>query len=104
MEHRDSQKRIYIKNAIYFITTNTFEAYPYFKEDILCELFAKDLELCQNLKEFNIFGYKVNPDHVHLLIQPKGKNNHSEIMRSLKTNISRNINFIMGFNEDMFAK
>ena len=51
------------------------------------------------MKQFKLFGYKVNPDHIHLLIQPGNKNNYSEIMRSIKTNFSRNINFVMGFNE-----
>lgn len=101
MKHRDSQKRIYINNAIYFMTTDVNEPLFLFKEDLFCELFVADLELCRQIKQFNIFGYKVNPDHVHMLIQPTGKNNYSEIMRSLKTNFSRDANYIMGFHDNI---
>lgn len=103
MLHRNSQARIYIENGIYFITTNTYQAYPYFGEDLLCDLLVEDLRHTQNLKDFNIFAYKINPEHMHLLIQPRGKHNHSRIMQTLKTNFARNINDIMGYN-DITAK
>ena len=99
MKHKDSQKRIYIKNAIYFITTNVDEPLYPFKEDLFCDLFVADMEFCREIKQFNIFGYKVNPDHIHLLMQPTGEKNYSEIMRSLKTNFSRNVNYILGYND-----
>jgi REP element-mobilizing transposase RayT len=35
------------------------------------------------------------PDHVHLLFQPRGKADYSEIMRSVKTNFSRDANDII---------
>ena len=101
MEHRNSQKRIYIKNAIYFITTNTFEAYTFFEEDIFCDLFVKDLNYCQNIKPFKIYGYKVNPDHIHLLIKPTGQYNYSEIMQNLKRVSSLHINQIIE-GEDIY--
>ena len=96
--HRNSQKRYYIENAIYFITTNTYNGYPYFENDILCELFAHELNWCKQIQQFKTHGYKINPDHIHLLIQPIGKYNYSEIIRSLKTNFSRDANRIMGYN------
>ncbi len=95
MKHRNSQKRIYIKNAIYFITTNVDEPLFLFKEDLFCELFVEDLKFCREIKQFNIFGYKVNPDHIHLLIQPTGKYNYSEIMQNLKRVSSLHINQII---------
>ena len=51
--------------------------------------------VCRNLKGFILYGYKINPDHIHLLIRPGERNNYSEIMRSLKTNFSRNMNRVM---------
>jgi len=78
--HRNSQKRYYFENAIYFITTKTYKGYPYFNEDLFCEIFVEELFFCQKLKSFKIYGYKVNPDHVHLLIKPHIKHNYSKIM------------------------
>jgi len=45
--HRNSQKRIYLDNAVYFITFKTYDNYPYFKEQIFCDLFIKE-KIMQN--------------------------------------------------------
>jgi REP element-mobilizing transposase RayT len=96
--HRNSQKRYIIENAVYFITTNTHNRIEYFHESLLCDLLVEDLWETQRLKYFNIFAYKINPEHMHALIQPGGKDSYSEIMRSFKTNFSRNANRVMGFD------
>lgn len=67
--HRNSQKRIHTRDKIYFITTNTKDRYPYFEEDVLCNLLVLHLELCVLLYYINIYAYKINPEHVHLLLQ-----------------------------------
>ena len=100
--HRNSQKRFYIKGAVYFITTATFQRYPYFNDDLLCALLAADIELCRRLKNFTLYGYKINPDHVHLLLRPGDTHHYSEIMRSLKTNFSRNVNRLYSLNTGVF--
>lgn len=96
--HRNSQKRYIVENAVYFITTNTHNRIKYFHESLLCDLLVEDLWETQRLKCFNIFAYKINPKHMHVLIQPRGKDSYSEIMRSFKTNFSRNANRVMGFD------
>jgi len=98
MLHRDSQKRYYIENGIYFITTKTFENYPYFDEDILCNLLIDDIYYSHKMKLFEIFGYKINPDHIHLLIQPSNENNYSVIMHNVKRNFSHNANIVLGIH------
>lgn len=95
--HRNSQKRYYIDNAIYFITTNTFKGYPYFEIDVLSELLVEELRICQQIQKFKLFGYKINPEHIHLLIQPNEKYNYSVVMNSLKTNFARDANRVLGY-------
>ncbi len=95
MHHHNKHIRYYIDNAAYFITTVTDRRFPWFEDDILCGLFIDDLELCAAIKNFIILGYKINPDHIHLLIQPQDKHDFSEVMRSLKTNFSRNANHVI---------
>ena len=97
--HRNSQKRFYNENGVYFVTTNTHEGYPYFNEDLFCELFVENLKYSRTLKGFEIFAYKINPEHVHLLIQPGKKYNYSQIMGSLKRNFSRDCNDLMEMRE-----
>lgn len=103
MVHRNSQKRYVIEGAMYFITTNTCDRIKYFNDDILCDLFVEDLRLTQMLKHFNIFAYKINPEHIHVMIQPKGNVTYFEIMRSLKANFSRNANRVMGYDPNFSA-
>ena len=93
--HRNSQKRIYEEGAEYFVTTVTHKRCPYFKEAVLAELFVRDLLFAKELKQFDLFGYTVMPDHVHLLIQPRGKFNYSQIMATIKRNVTRDINNIV---------
>jgi REP element-mobilizing transposase RayT len=95
--HRNSQKRIYIDGATYFLTAVTHLRYPYFAEPIFCELFIYDLSYAASLKRFAVHGYVVLPDHFHLLITPNGSANISMIMHNIKRNISHNANIMMGF-------
>jgi len=97
--HRNSQKRIYFKDACYFVTSKTFDNYPYFREPIFCDLFVENLRLCKLVKGFLLFGWVVIYDHIHLLIQPSDKFDISKVMQFLKRNFSRDINCIMGFNK-----
>lgn len=93
--HRNSQKRFYGLNKIYFITTNTDERLPFFRENLFCELFIENLKICKRIKDFALYGFIIIPDHVHLLLEP-GKNfNISQIMQFLKRHFSRDMNFIL---------
>ena len=92
MKHKNSQKRVCLNNAIYFITFNTYNNFPFFNNDILCRLFIKEFKFCQSFQFFDIFGYKINPEHIHILISPCNKFNYSQIMGSLKRNFTRDAN------------
>jgi len=95
-QHRNSQKRYYEENSIYFIVTKTFQNFPYFKEPIFCELFAEELKLYKELKRFKLYGFCIIYDHLNLLIHPGDEFNISKIMQFLKRHCLRNANYIMG--------
>jgi len=97
--HRNSQKRFYNKNYIYFVTVNTYQKFPYFKEKILCDLFLEELKICKQIKKFRLYAFCLNYDHFHLLLQP-GSVNISKIMQFLKRHFSRNANVIMLNNKN----
>ena len=95
--HRNSQKRIYIPGATYFITTVTCGRYPYFEEEIFRDLFVHELMYCSELKSFSLYGYAVMPDHAHVLFRPMGGFTYSQIMHFIKRHCTRNANYIMGY-------
>jgi REP element-mobilizing transposase RayT len=93
--YKNSQKRFSARHAIYFITTNTHKGFPYFAEDIFCASFLDDLMFAKESKQFKLYGYKINDDHIHFMIQPKGEFSYSEIMHNLKRVSSLHINQII---------
>jgi REP element-mobilizing transposase RayT len=98
LHHRNRRKRLYLQLAEYFITSVTYLRKTYFVEPISADLFVADLWFAKELKELELFGYTVLPDHVHLLFQPLGKANFSQIMGTLKRNVSRDINDLISSN------
>ncbi|MBU0577730.1 transposase, partial [Patescibacteria group bacterium] len=99
-KHRDSQRRIYVEDGTYFVTTNTFNWCPYFKEWIFCDLFVENLKLCKKIKGFYLYAWFLGYDHSHLLVRPGEEFGLSEVMQFLKRHISRNINIIMGYKTE----
>ena len=98
-KHRNSQKRIYFEDAEYFVTSNTFNWCPYFKESIFCDLFIENLRLCKKLRVFTLYAWVLVWNHFHLLIHPSDNFNISNIIHCLKRNTSRDFNFIMGYDK-----
>jgi len=82
--HRNSQKRYYDKNYVYFITIKTNQGHPYFKEKIFCDLLIEEIKICKKLKKFYLYGFCVLYNHVHFLLQPGEEYNISKIMQFIK--------------------
>jgi REP element-mobilizing transposase RayT len=95
--HCNSQKRVYLPGYIYYIVGKTYNNFPYFKEAIFCEVFIEDLKSCKEIQGFKLYGFTLIYDHFNLLVKPNEIFNISQILKSLKENVSRNINVIMGF-------
>jgi putative transposase len=55
----------------------------------------------QVLHPFAMLGYVFLPDHFHLLIQPSGQSNFSDIMHSLKSNFTREYKQLLGINGNL---
>jgi REP element-mobilizing transposase RayT len=89
---RTPQRRYYIDEAAYFITAATHCRQAFFRESVFADLFVVDLWFASRIMEFRLYGYTVAGDHVHLLVQPMGPRNISQVMASLKRNVSRDIN------------
>ena len=60
-------------NLLHFVTSVTYKRVPIFLEERFCELFVEALKLSKEDRPFNLLGYVVMPDHVHLLINPLDK-------------------------------
>ena len=99
MFHRNSQKRFYGADKIYFIITAVDKRFPFFKENLFCELFIDNLRLCKGLKGFRLYAFNVIFDHIHLLLQTGEKYNISQVIFSIKKQFSHDVNRIIGKNK-----
>jgi len=82
------QKRVFVEGGIYFVTVRTFKSRKIFINPEACRLFVEVLDFCHKKMQFELFGYVILTNHIHLLIRPDDKNDISKIMHSLKGNFA----------------
>lgn len=66
---KEFPKRYYTEFGIYFTTSNVNGRFDFFKEEIFCDLMIKELKLVKEIYKCKIFGFVINYDHCHFLIQ-----------------------------------
>ena len=73
----------------HFIAFSCQDRKPYLTTEAACKLFVKTLESTRAGYGFNVFGYVVMPEHVHILMsEPVGKPLASAI-QALKLSVSK---------------
>jgi REP element-mobilizing transposase RayT len=77
-------RRIYISNAVYHVCFNTKLRRTYFNEDIFCCILGDVILGSRLLKDYCVIAYKINPEHVHLLVKCGDRFNISEVMHCIK--------------------
>lgn len=88
-------KRYILSDHSYFITTATQERRPYFRDGRLAQVIIDNLRFYRDRMGFQLHGYVIMPDHIHLLITPISCS-ISEIMRNLKSFTSKQIRETLG--------
>ncbi|MCB0521690.1 MAG: transposase [Lewinellaceae bacterium] len=91
-------KRIHVKGAAYHATTVCQNRYPFFQEDIFCNVLLDVIANSMKIKQFKLLASKINPDHIHLALQRVGRYSISEIMHNIKRISSVHINLILCFD------
>ncbi len=99
-----SPKHYYEKNNLYFITTVIKDRRPIFKDELSCELILNIITYHRFRCNYNIKAFVIMPDHIHIIIQPKGKDDISDIMKKLKGSFSRYYNKINKTSGTIFQK
>ncbi len=81
--------RYYIPGAAVFITQVVQDRRPVFLDPLLIGMLRSTLRKVKELHPFIMLGYVFLPDHFHILIQPTGTSNFSQVMHSLKINFTK---------------
>ena len=83
-------RRAYADKSYVFITMVTFKRNPILIKNI--ELLRTSLKKVKDKYEFEIFGTVILPDHIHMLIKPENIKEYPTIIKSFKSDFSKNIN------------
>jgi putative transposase len=97
-------RRYYIPGPAVFITQVVQEGAPVFRDLNRLELLLGILQNVRELHPFLLLGYVFLFDHFHLIIQPTGESNFSDIMHSLKPNFTREYKNLLGIPSSQTLK
>ena len=87
-------KRYFEEGFVYFVTTVTKERKEIFRDRKLCRILLITLEYLKTIFDYQIYGFCIMPDHLHLIIRPSKEFDLSFVMRMIKGGFARKINRI----------
>lgn len=93
--------RYYSPDQIVFITQNVEQRQNVFSDSKVTELLLETLQRVKEIHPFSMLAYVILPDHLHLLIQPCGNSNFSQIMHSLKSNFTHNYKAMLNIDDNI---
>jgi len=85
---RNPLRRLYGRRDLHFITFSCYRRRPYLGSVRARNRFVKILEEVRNRQGFELLGYVVMPEHVHLLISEPPTGTPSTAMQVLKQKVS----------------
>ncbi len=97
-------RRYYIPGSAVFITQVVQDREPVFRDPHNMNLLREILRNVKELHPFVMLGYVFLLDHFHVIIQPIGKSNFSDIMHSLKANFTREYKKRLGLSSSQSMK
>jgi putative transposase len=95
---RTRVRRLYIPEAIYFITTNVQDRRDIFANAQNVAILRQTLRVVQTFHPFQMRAYPFLPDHLHLLLYITAVSNISKLLQSVKRNFTRNYKAAWGIN------
>ncbi|MCX6037992.1 MAG: transposase [Chloroflexi bacterium] len=97
-------RRYYIPGTAVFITQVVEGRRLAFRDQKSVALLRIILHKVQELHPFTMLGYVFLPDHFHMIIQPTGESNFSQIMHSLKPNFTKAYKKAIGISSSQNLK
>ena len=85
---------------IFHVTFNPKFRRPYFEEDIYSLILSNVLDSGQSLKCYDLIAYKINPDHIHVLIKVWGRFNLRSILHHVKRVSSVRLNVVRSYGTE----
>ncbi|HEY5330279.1 MAG TPA: transposase [Acidobacteriaceae bacterium] len=84
-------KRYQSFDQIHFVTFSCYRRLPFLNDDHSRLIFEETLETLRQRHDFDIYGYVLMPEHVHLLLSEPKLQKLSDTFRVLKTETSKKL-------------
>ncbi len=85
MAKRKTRRRYEVPGNCRFLTFSCYRQLPLFNNDAIKDAFVEQLDRARSATQFQLFGYVVMPEHVHLLLRPNLPDSTvTQILRQLK--------------------
>ena len=84
-------KRFQATRNLHFVTFSCYRRRPYLGSALSRERFLKILDEVRCRHKFQLVGYVVMPEHVHLLISEPSQGNPSKVLQVLKQKVSQSL-------------
>ena len=82
----------YVENHCYFITSTTKDRSPIFADEENALILWNIINNQRERDRFYLLGFVIMPEHLHLMIIPRGETSASFIMQEIKKGSARLIN------------
>jgi putative transposase len=87
-DHRKSCKRYDVAGDAHFLTFSCFHRLPLLSRDRTCHWMLQAIASSRGKAPFDLWAYVLMPEHVHLVILPRGNARISSILR-MKSSVSK---------------
>jgi putative transposase len=84
-------KRFYGKGHLHFITFSCYRRLPLLKTARARDTFVRELARVRDELAFELLGYVVMPEHVHLLVSESPRGTPSSVLQKLKLRVARRL-------------
>ena len=84
-------RRYYGKGLLHFVTFSCYRRLPLLKSARARDIFIRELEKARDEMGFQLAGYVVMPEHVHLLIGEPKDGTPSKVLQKLKLRVARKL-------------
>lgn len=101
MPHR---QRFILEGLCYHTISVTHRRQPVFGEATNARFLVEALDFVREQGSIYLLAYAILPDHVHLLVAPRGDTSISDVMKSMKNFSARQINESNGRREPVWQR
>ncbi|MCP4712928.1 MAG: hypothetical protein GY869_30235 [Planctomycetes bacterium] len=87
--YRKRCKRYNIEGQAHFLTFSCFRRQQFFSKDRSCEWLLKGLQLGREKKMYDLWGFVIMQEHVHIVLLPQVGVKIDQILTTIKQSVSK---------------